>query len=84
MKTLELTTATKPLSEYAKEFGDEIVVLTTHSKPTAAIVSLRKVDKETLSLSTNPEFMEIIEKARGEFAAGQRLTLEDMKREVLG
>ncbi len=84
MKTLELTTATKPLSEYAKEFGDEIVVLTTHRKPVAAIVSLRKVDKESLSLSMDPEFMEIIEKARAEFAAGKRLTLEEMKREVLG
>jgi hypothetical protein len=42
------------------------------------------VDKESLSLSTSPEFMEIIEKARAEFAAGKRLTLEEMKREVLG
>jgi prevent-host-death family protein len=83
MKKIEVTTATKPLSEYAKEFGDEVIVLTSHSKPVAAIVSLRKVDKESLSLSTNPEFMEIIEKARAEFAAGKKLTLEEMKREVL-
>ena len=83
MKTIELTSATRPLSEYAKEFGDQVIVLTSHRKPVAAIVSLRKVDKETLSLSTNLEFMEIIEKARAEFAAGKKLTLEEMKREVL-
>lgn len=83
MKTIELTTATKPLAEYAKEFGDQVIVLTSHRKPVAAIVSLRKMDKESLSLSTNPEFMELIEKARAEFAAGQKLTLEEMKREVL-
>ena len=83
MKTIELTSATRPLSEYAKEFGDQVIVLTSHRKPVAAIVSLRKVDRETLSLSTNLEFMEVIEKARAEFAAGQILTLEEMKRAVL-
>ena len=82
MKTIELTTATKPLSQYAKEFGEEVIVLTSHRKPVAAIISLRKVDRESLSLSTNPEFMEIVEKARAEFAAGKKLTLEEMKREV--
>ncbi|MBM4044240.1 MAG: hypothetical protein FJ279_03935 [Planctomycetes bacterium] len=84
MKTIELTAATRPLSEYAKEFGDDVVVLTSHRKPVAAIVSLRNVDKESLSLSTNPEFMEIIGKARAEFKAGKKLTLAQMKREVLG
>lgn len=83
MKAIELTTATKPLSEYAKEFSDEVVVLTSHRKPVAAVVSLRSVDKESLLLSTNPEFMEIIERARAEFAAGKKLTLEEMKQEVL-
>ncbi len=82
MKTIELTTASKPMSEYAKEFGDEIIVLTSHQKPVAAIVSLRKADKETLALSTNPDFMEIIEKARAEIAAGKKLTLEEMKQAV--
>jgi hypothetical protein len=31
----------------------------------------------------NPEFMEIIDEARAEFAAGKKLTLEEMKRQVL-
>lgn len=83
MKTIELTTATKPLSEYAKDFEDGVIVLTSDQKPVAAIVSLRKADKESLSLSMNPEFIEIIEKARAEFAAGKRLSFEEMKRQVL-
>ena len=58
-------------------------MLTSQRKPVAAIVSLSKVDKESLLLSMNPEFMEIIAQARAEFAAGKRLTLEEMKREVL-
>jgi hypothetical protein len=36
-----------------------------------------------LSLSTNPEFIAIIEAAREEFCSGKRLSLEEMKREVL-
>jgi len=83
MKTIELSTALKPLSEYAKEFGDDIIVLTSHRRPIAAIISLRKVDRESKSLSTNPEFMAIIEKARKEFKSGKKISLEEMKQAVL-
>jgi PHD/YefM family antitoxin component YafN of YafNO toxin-antitoxin module len=83
MKTIEISKASKPLSDYAKELDDEIIVLTNNEKPIAAIVSLKNVDKESLSLSTNPEFIEIIEKAREEFRSGKKLSFEQMKQEVL-
>lgn len=83
MKTIEISTATKPLSEYAEELGDEMIVLTAHQKPVAAIVSLKNVDRESLSLSTNPEFVKIIDQARGEFRAGRKLSLEEMKDTVV-
>jgi PHD/YefM family antitoxin component YafN of YafNO toxin-antitoxin module len=82
MKTIEISTATKPLSEYAEEFGDEVIVLTSDQKPVAAIVSLKNIDEESLSLSTNPEFLDIIQQARKEFESGKKLSLEEMKREV--
>lgn len=82
MKTIEISTASKPLSAYAEELDDGIIVLTSKKKPVAAIVSLKNVDKECLALSTSPEFMEIIEKAREEFRAGRTLTLEEMKEAV--
>jgi hypothetical protein len=41
------------------------------------------VGRESLSLSTNPQFMAIIKKAEEEFKAGKTLTLEEMKRAVL-
>ncbi len=81
MKIIELTTAHKPLSEYAQEFGEQVIVLTLHQEPIAAIVSLREADRESLTLSMNPEFMEIIDRARAEFTAGKKLTLEEMKRQ---
>ena len=83
MKTIELSTATRSLAEYANEIGDEIVVLTADNEPVAAIVSLKHIDTESLALSTNPDFLEIIEQARSEIAAGHIMSLDEMKRAVL-
>lgn len=82
MKTIELSTATQPLSNYVDELGDEPIVLTLNNTPVAALVSLRDLDTESLMLSTNPEFLSIIEQARAEFRAGEKLSLEEMRRAV--
>ena len=79
MRTLELSAASKSLVEYAKKL-EGAVVLTRRNKPIAALVSLKNIDRETLSLSSHPEFLEIIARARGEFAAGKKLSLGEMKR----
>ena len=83
MKTVELTEALKPLSDYAKELDEEIIVLTSNKKPVAALVSLKNIDQESLSLSTNPEFMKIIDSAREEFKTGKKLSFEEMRKELL-
>ncbi|MGH8615892.1 MAG: hypothetical protein ACREYF_28740 [Gammaproteobacteria bacterium] len=67
-----------------KALDDEIIVLTSDHKPVAALVSLKNVDRESLALSTDPEFMATIEAAREEFRSGRRLSLEEMKQRVLG
>jgi PHD/YefM family antitoxin component YafN of YafNO toxin-antitoxin module len=79
MKTIELSSASKSLAEYANELGDELVVLTSNDKPVAALVSLKNVDPESLSLSTSSEFREIIAGARREVAAGDTISLDSMK-----
>ncbi len=81
MKTIEISTASKSLSDYLEELDDETIVLTSNRKPIAAIVSLKNVDRKSLSLSINSEFMEIIERAREEFRSGKKLSFEQMKRE---
>ena len=83
MKTIEMSTASKPLSENANELDEDVVVLTLHDKPIAALVSLRDVDRESLSLSTNRDFLAIIDRAREEFREGRTLSLEEVKRAVL-
>lgn len=82
MKTIEISKASKSLSEYAKELNNEILVITSDNKPIAAVVSLKNVDMESLSLSTNPEFIEIIEKSRRDFKLGKKLSLDEIKREI--
>lgn len=83
MKMIELSTASKPLSAYAEEFNDETVVLTMNGKAIAVVTAIKDIDPESLALSTNPEFSAIIQNAREEFKAGKKLSLEEMKREIL-
>lgn len=82
MKTIEITTASKTLAEYASEIEQGFVVLTSNNVPVAAIVSLKSIDPESLALSTNSEFMGIIEQARREVADGRTISLDEMKRQL--
>ena len=82
MKIIDLDKASKPLSEYTKENDKEIVILKSKDKPVAAIVSLKNVDMESISLSTNPEFLEIIENSRKEFKMGGKISFDEMKNEI--
>jgi len=83
MRTIKLSQALRPLAEYADELDDEIVVLMNKNRPVAAIVPLRNVDRESLSLSTNPKFLRLIQRSRADFAAGRKRSLEEV-RELFG
>ncbi len=83
MKTLELKKASKALGEYAANLGSESIVVTYNKKPVAALVSLKNIDRESLSLSLDPTFMKIIRRARQEVRRGKVYSLEDVKREML-
>ena len=83
MKTVELSKASKPLSEYARDVQDEPIVVTEDDEPVAVLVSIRGADRESVALSTSPEFLRIIRAAREEVERGEVLSLEEMKREVL-
>lgn len=82
MKTLELSTALKPLAEYADELDGDILVVVSENTPVAALISLKDVDLESLSLSTNPDFYDIITQSRREFIMGKTILLDDMRREI--
>ncbi len=79
MKTIKLSRASRPLTEYAAELGDEVLVLTDRHRPVAAVVPLKGVDRESLALSGHPEFLDLIARARAEVQRGQTLTLDEMR-----
>jgi len=83
VKRINLSSADRPLAHYAANLRDEIVVLTKRNRAVAAIVPLKNVDRESLALSHHPEFLELIAQSRAEFAAGRKLSLDEMKRAIL-
>ncbi len=54
------------------------IMTTSHQKP-ITVVHATGGGKEPLSLIANPDFIEIIDKARAEFKSGKMLPLEEMK-----
>jgi len=83
MKTLELRKASRTLADYAANLGAESIVVTSNKKPVAALVSLKDLDRESLSLSLDPKFLRIIRRARAEVRRGEVYSLEQVKREML-
>lgn len=79
MKRLELEQATAPLAQYARGVRHEPVILTTHGKPVAALFFIANIDWETVSLSTNPEFLELIEHSRRSLKEEGGLSEEEMR-----
>jgi prevent-host-death family protein len=64
MKTIEISKATEPLRQYAENARNGVVVVTRRGKPVAAVIGADQFDLESLSLSTNPKFVEVIRRSR--------------------
>jgi prevent-host-death family protein len=81
MKSLKLTEVTGFLSEYVREGLRETVVVTKRGKPVVAVMPLTKYDDwESVCLSTNPKFMEIIERSRARARTQGTISLEEVRR----
>jgi len=64
MKTLEMAQATAPLAEYARDVKNEPLIRTINGKPIAALVPIDQADLETVTLSTHPQFLALIDRSR--------------------
>jgi len=84
MRKVSLAQASRSLAEYATELDGDIVVITKGNQPLAALVSLRNVDRESWSLSSHPEFLKLIARARREIAKGKSLSLEEVRTRAVG
>lgn len=79
MKTIQMPKELQALLKFAEASEQDTVVFTDKKRPVAALVSLRKVDRESLALSTNPQFRRIIETAREEIRRGRTISLEALE-----
>jgi len=82
MKTVEFAKASLPLSEYTKKVKKEPVIVTKEGKPVAALVSITNADIETVSLSSNPKFIALIERSRAKQKAEGGISTEEMRRQL--
>ena len=82
MKTLEVAKATAPLAEYARDVNKEPVVLTVGGKPVAALVPIENADVETVTLSTHPQFLALIERSRARQKSEGGISSAEMRRRL--
>ncbi len=79
MKFLDKHDATRPLADYAAEIREGTIVVTEDGLPMAALVPLTNADSETVSLSTNPEFLKLMERSRAQLREGEGVSSDDMR-----
>ena len=65
MKRVELSAVNGSLSVYAKKGLKEPLLITRRGRPVLAVMPLTEFDdRESVSLSSNEKFMEIVERSR--------------------
>lgn len=79
MKTIELSAATGPLSDYAQRAEGEVLIVTEGGKPVAALVPVEQLDLESLSLGTNTDFLNLIEESRSRCPPGAGISTDEMR-----
>ena len=82
VKTLELSDATAPLADYVRLADTETTVVMDGGLPVAAVVSLANTDMETISLSQNPQFIEIIEASRASLKTEGALSPNEVRQRL--
>ena len=82
MKIIDLAEATETLAVYAAAVTQEPVIITVDGKPVAALVAIENADLETVSLSTNPAFLALIERSRARHQAEGGLSSTEVRRRL--
>jgi len=84
VRAVEISDAVESLAEYARQASPGPVVVTRNGQPLAVIVSAEDADMESISLSLNPDFMEIIERSRKRQESEGGISSEEMRRKFGG
>lgn len=82
MKSIEMDDANQTLAECARGIDGEALVVTEHGRPAAVLLPLENVDLETVSLSSNRQFLELVERSRLRLAEEGAVSPEDVRRQL--
>jgi prevent-host-death family protein len=82
VRKVEMTDATESLATYVRKVGTGPVVVTEAGHPVAALVFLENTDLETVALSTDPEFLEMIQSSRARQTQQGGLSSAEMRRRL--
>ena len=82
MKKLALDKATATLAHYARELNGKPLVITEQGQPIAALNPVAGMDMETIAVSTNAKFLEIIERSRRREKNEGGLSIEEVRQRL--
>ncbi|HEX8521374.1 MAG TPA: hypothetical protein VF669_03895 [Tepidisphaeraceae bacterium] len=78
MKKIDINAALAPLADFARDAAKEPVLVTRRGKLIAAVIPLQHDDLESLSLSTNPRFVELLATSRARLKKEGGIPLVEM------
>lgn len=82
LKTIEMARATAPLATYVRKATREPLVITQKGQPVAVLVPVQGIDLESLSVSTDPNFLNLLERSRASYEAEGGISDEEMRRRL--
>jgi len=82
VKTVEMEDATQTLAECARGIDAEPLVVTEGGRPVAVLLPLANTDLETVSLSSNLRFLELIEHSRVRLAEEGAVSPQEVRRQL--
>jgi antitoxin (DNA-binding transcriptional repressor) of toxin-antitoxin stability system len=82
MKTVEIGKATGSLAQYAKSVRKGPVIVMRRGRPLAALMPMENTDVETATLSTHPQFLALIERARVRHRDQGGISSSDLRRRL--
>ena len=80
MKTIDLNDATESLAEYVKRMEGEPITIMHKGGPLAVLAPAGNDDYESVQMSTNPKFIELLEWSRKSLREEGGISAEEVRK----
>ena len=80
MKTIDLNDATESLAEYVKNMEGVPITIVHKGVPLAILSPVGNDDYESVQMSTNPKFIELLERSRESIREGRGFSIEEARK----